>query len=820
MTSKSPSDIWSFVRLERLIQDLRYAARMFARTPGITAIAVLSLAFGIGGNAAMFSLVDKLLVRPLPYSDPGRLARVTGIYPRAAVSFFQQQSRTMDIAGVSVGSDYNLTGHGEATRVFASAVSADFFSVLGAPVARGRAFEPGEDSPGRDSVVIISDVLWKRKFGADPTTLGRVITLNGVNREIVGIMPAGFSFPSSTVEAWVPLRLDPSNFLEYWGTEFVPLVARLHSGAMFPQAQMEIKALVTQFRRTFPYPMARDWNADVAAVPLQRDLMGDVRTKLIILLSSVGVVLLIACANVASLLLSRAAARRKEMALRVALGAARLRIVRQLLTESALLAAAGGAFGILLGMSALSIFKSVLPPATPGLAQAVINWRVVGTIAVLTFVTGLGFGVAPALSSSQIDLSGAIRTGSRRSASVTWTRLRSWLIEAEVALTVVLVVGAGLLVRSLYTLSQVRLGFQPDHILTVSISPNQSACIQRAQCVALYDRVLRSAQGIPGVEDAAIVNTVPLDGPQPSQPVDVEGHPKTIDHPSPLFWFGAISPAYLHVTGIPLLAGREFTEADGPQSAPVLLVTPSTARHFWPGENPIGKHIRIAGAQDWRTVVGVVGDVRQYSLSKDRPEWIPGVMYMPYSQSAREDGQIVAAMNLIVKVRGDSERTAGEMRTLAEQQDPNAPVGKVQPLETIVSSSISDFRATIRVFLGFAGAAILLAAIGIYGLISHWVAQRTFEIGVRVAIGATRRRVVSMVLAQGMRVALYGVSTGLLAALAMTRFVASLLYGVAATDPLTFAGVTALVLAVTVLATAFPAWKAARIDPVKSLRVD
>ena len=813
-------DMWSFVRLETLIQDLRYAVRLFGRTPGFTAIAVLSLAIGIGGNAAMFSLVDKLLVQPLPYREPDRLVRVTGIFPRAAVPVFQQQSRTMDAAGVSMGSDYNLTGQGEATRIVGSAASANLFSVLGAAVAKGRTFENGEDLPGRDSVVILSDALWKEKFGADPGIVGRVIALNGINREIIGIMQQGFSYPSSKVEAWVPLRLDPSNFLEYWGTEFVPLIGRMRPGATLPEAHSEVRALVTAFRSTFPYPMARDWNADSTAIPLQQDLVGDIRGKLIILLSSVGLVLLIACANVASLLLSRATTRRKEIALRVALGAGRFRIVRQLLTESVLLALVGGGAGILLGMSVLSIFKSVLPSSTPGLMQAAIDWQVARAMAALALFTGLAFGLAPALSASQIDLTVSIKTGGARSTTTVWSRIRSGLIGAEVALTLVLVVSAGLLTRSLYSLAEARTGFQPDHILTVRISPNQASCTERAACVALYERLINRARGIPGVADAAIANAVPLDGYQPTVPVDVEGHPKTVDHPAPLLWLSAISPGYTAMLHIPLLAGRALSEADSETSAGVLLITASTARHFWPGENPIGKHIKGANEQKWRSVVGVVGDVRQYSLSQGLPHWVPGAMYVPYAQSAREDGQILAAMTLLVKSSADAALVSHQMRSLAEEQDPNVPVGQVQPLEQVVSGSISDFRSTMRVFLSFAAAALLLAAIGIYGLVSHWVTQKTFEIGVRVALGATRRRIVAMILAQGLRVALYGIGAGVAASLVVTRFLANLLYGVGVTDPLTFAAVTILILGVTITATAFPAWRAARIDPVTSLRAD
>ena len=813
-------DMWSFMRLERLLQDIRYAARMFRRTPGFTAIAVLSLAVGIGGNAAMFTLVNTLLVRPLPYRAADRLIRITGVFPHAAVRFFQQRERTMDIAAVSPGSEYNLTGEGDAIRIVGSATSANAFSVLGAAVGRGRSFEAGEDAPGRDAVVILSNSLWRTKFGGDPSVIGRVIALNGMHREIVGIMPPAFSYPSAQVQAWVPMRFDPTNFLEYWGGEFVPLVARLRAGATLAEAQREIQPLTDEFRKTFPYPMARDWNRDSTAIPLQRDLTGDIRGKLIILLCSVALVLLIACANVASLLLSRATTRRREIALRAALGAVRSRIVRQLLTESVLLALVGGGLGILVGMSALSIFKSLLPASTPGLAQASIDWSVAELVAGLALITGLAFGIAPAISASQVDLAQSIRTGSQRSTGAFWTRLRGGLIGAEVALTVVLVVSAGLLIKSLYTLSEVPPGFQPQQILTVRVSPNASFCTQRPACIALYDRLLEGARGVSGVSEAAIASAVPLDAEQPDLAVDVEGHPKSVDHPAPMLWSGAVSPGYIRMLRIPLLAGRDLTEADGPKSAAVLLISASTARHFWPGENPIGKHIKAANEAQWRTVVGVVGDVRQYSLSKAMPDWIPGAIYMPYAQAAREDGQIPAAMTLLVKARANTDGPAREIRTLAQDQDPSVPIGEVQPLEEMVAGSIANFRATIRVFISFAAAAILLAAIGIYGLVSYWVTQRTYEIGLRVAIGATRSRIVSMILAQGLRVALYGIVAGIIVALAATRFLASLLYGVGATDPLTFAAVTALVLAVAITATAFPAWRASRIDPVVSLRVD
>ena len=809
-----------FISVERFFQDVRFAFRAYRRTPVFTAIAVLSLALGIGGNAAMFTLVQTLLVRPLPYSQPERLVRITGVYPRAGLRFFEEQSRAMDIAAVSGGLEFHLSGLGQATRHVGSSASTNFLSVFGIPVARGRSFNPGEDFRGRDGVVIISHTLWKDRFGSDPSVLGRVIRLNGINREIVGIMPAGFSYPSTRIELWAPMRLDPSNFLEYWGTEFMPMVGRLRGGATLGLAQDEIRNLVTQFRGTFPYPMARDWNADSIAIPLQQDVIGDVRGKLIILLSAVGLVLLIACANVASLLLSRATTRRKELALRVALGAGRLRIVLQLLTECVGLALTGAVLGLLFATSGLSIFKSVLPPSLPGLAEANIDWQIVAAVAALALLTGLASGIVPALSASQIDVTETIKTGSHRATSGFWSRMRGAIIVGEVALTLVLLVGAGLLLRSLFKLSQVDVGFDPARILAVQISPNQDACKERAACTAFYDRLLERTTSAAGVASAAIANSVPLDGQFPTLPVDVEGHPRTLDHPSPMLWLDAVSPGYLRIMHIPLLAGRHLSPSDGPRSPGVVLISAQTAKHFWPTESAIGKHIKPTGSADWRTVVGVVGDVRHYSLNKGLPAWVAGTMYMPYSQAVAGDGQIPAAMTLLAKVESNDAQVKSGIQQLAEDQDPNVPVGRVQRLEDVVSGSIADFRSTMQVFISFAAVALALAAIGIFGLMSYWVSQRTYEIGLRVALGATKQQVVSLILTQGIQVSVYGVIGGIIACVLLTRFLAALLYNVATTDVLTFAMVTALVLGVAAVATAFPAWRATRIDPVKSLRAD
>lgn len=824
LAKEESRDMWSFLKLERLWQDLRYALRTFRKNPGFTAVAVISLALGIGGNVAVFSLVNALLLRPLPYTQPDRLVRVTGVYPKAGFVLFRDLSWTMDVASVSQGSEFNLTGQGAAVRLFGSSISTNLFTLLGVPVERGRNFEAYENRPGRDSVVILSHELWQTKFGGDPQIIGRMVMLSDMSRQVVGVMPPGFSYPSSRVQLWVPTRLDTSRFLDdYWGGPFTPLIGRLRPGVNLPQAQSEISALNAQMLKMFPFPMPRNFNAGATAISLQQDVVGDGRSKLLILLSSVGIVLLIACANVASLLLSRATVRRKEIALRAALGAGRARILRQLLTESVLLSVIGSMLGIFIGIAVLSVFRSVLPQNIPGLADVSIDLPVLGFVAGLAVLTGLAFGSAPALSSAQIDLTESIKTGSQRSTAHAWTRLRSWLIAGEVALSVVLVVAAGLLIKTLYVLSHVNPGFHSAQILTIRIAPNDSQCKERAACIALYNELLRRARSIPGVMEAAVANTIPMDGKfgPATIPVDLADRPRTADFPSPMFVASAITPDYFSMLDIPLLAGRRFTESDAANAAGVVLIPASTAKTFWPNESAVGKQIRRAGEQPWRTVVGVVADVHQFNLTNNPPPGISGAMYMPYAQSSVQSGLILpAAMTLLVKTSADPARVGNEIRKLATDLNPNVPISNVQSMEAMVSESVAGRRSTMAIFISFALAAIVLAAVGIYGLLSYSVTQRTYEIGVRMAIGATRSNIVTLILKQGLLLAVAGVGVGLLVALMLSRFLSSLLYGVAATDPMTFLSVGALLLGVTVIASSVPAWRAAQIDPVKSLRVD
>jgi putative ABC transport system permease protein len=807
--------------VENLWQDFRYGCRTLARNPGFTAVAVISLALGIGGNSAMFSIVNGVLLQPLPYPAPERLVRVTGYYPKGAIEVLRQDSRTMDIAGYQPASEMNLTGQGEAVRLEGSTVSANFFSILGAQAGIGRTFETGEDIPGRDRLVILSHALWQQKFAGDPAVIGRMIAIDGVNREVVGVMPASFGFPSFEEQAWIPLHMDSREAEEFWGKGFMPAIGRLRPGANISQAQNELRPLILHAITRFSYPMARSWNADAAVLTLREDLVHDVRRRLILLLCAVGFVLLIACANVASLLLSRSVARSKEIALRVSLGASRGRILRQLLTESVVLALAGGGLGLALTFLFLAVLKSALGAGTPRLSEAGIDWLSLGFVALLAILSGLISGVVPALSASRVNLAGSIKTGGQRSRGAAGVRLRSSLVACEVALTVVLVVGAGLLIKSLWRLTQVDPGFRPERILTVRISPSQSFCKERAACVALYDELLQRVRGISGVSEVAAVNAVPLSTDVPAVVVDLENHPRNpAETLAPTPWAGAITPDYFRMMRIPLLAGRSFSQADGLKAPGVVLLSASTARRYWPNENPIGKHLKTVWESQWRTVVGVVADVRQYDLANHTPDWIKGTIYMPYPQAVDLTEGIPATMNLLFRTTADTGRVAMEVRQLVASVNPNVPVGEVRAMETVVSASTSQPRSIMWLFVAFAGSALILAAIGVYGVVSFSAAQRTYEIGVRVALGATRSSVFSMVLGQGLRLVLTGLVVGVVASLLLTRMLTSLLYGVAATDPVTFLGVGVLLIATAALAGFLPARKASRIDPLTALRVD
>jgi putative ABC transport system permease protein len=579
--------------------------------------------------------------------------------------------------------------------------------------------------------------------------------------------------------------------------------------------------------------MADTWNMDSIVVSLQEALAGGMRDKLFLLGATVGCVLLIACANVASLLLARTAARQREMAVRSALGARRGRIVRQLLTESVALALLGGASGLLVAAGSLSTLKSVLPADNLLLTSARIDWQILAFLAALAILTGLAFGLAPALQASRLNFAEAFKARGQQGSGIAGMRLRSSLIVGEVAMAVVLVVSAGLLINSLWRLTQADPGFRPEQIVTARIYPpprtvtaqihppsqQQGAVAQdRTATIALYDELLRRARALPGVAAAASANTEPLSSEIPLLPVEMDGHPVTPGGTTTLLWAGAVTPDYFRILRIPLLAGREFTEADGEKSAKVALVSASTARQFWPGENPIGKYIRDVREQERRIVVGVVGDVRQFDMAGKTPSYINGAFYMPYPQSTALDRRMPTAMTLILRTAANAPQLAGDLRRLVESVNPDAPVSEIRTMDAAVAASTSSSRSLMWLFISFGAAALTLAAVGAYGVVSYSTAQRTYEMGVRVALGATRANIFSLVLGQSLRLVLTGLALGLAASLALTRLMTGFLYGVKATDPLTFLAVSLILIITGLLAGYFPARRAARVDPMVALR--
>src|SRR6266850_1997418 len=810
--------------LEVLLQDLRFGARMLIKNPGFTVVAAITLALGIGANTAIFSLVNGVLLRPLPFAQPERLAGMTTYYPKGPLVVMQQQSRTMDIAGNTDSTEFNLTGVDAPVRLTGTSVSANWFSVLGVHTAIGRTFHDGEDQPGKDAVVILSRSLWQKPFWCDPNNFGPFNTPERKNSQVIGVMPSDYRFPSPKTELWVPLHLDPRKTGDYWGSSYMPLTARLRPGATIEQARIELAALRPKIFAAYPWRMPdKSWSNSTVR-PLQELLVGDTRTKLVILLGAVGLLLLIACANVANLLLARATTRQKEVAVRTALGATRWRLARQLVTESVLLAVLGAGLGLFAAIYGLNALKATLPADMPRLTEVTVDSRVLLFTAALAILTGLIFGIMPAAGASRVDLTKALKSGGERSNSGGSHRLSSGLIVGEVAVAVVLVISAGLLVKSLWKLSNTSPGFRSDYILTARITPNESFCEVPGRCQAFYSDLLSRVRALPSVKDVAAVNGLPLSGAWESIPSDVEAYSITPGAHVPMLMERIITPEYFRIMDIPLMQGRLFTDADsGSNAERVTLISKSTAEHFWPGKNPIGQHIKPRWMGNWWTVIGVVGDVKENSMTKNFPEWIDGEMYTPYGpHSIREHGPEAppAELTLLLRTSGVQSQFGSALQSTVAELNRDVPVSQVQTLKGWVAEAVAGPRSTAALFSLFAVLAVALGAIGIYGVISYAVAQRTCEIGIRMALGARRYEVVRLVVGQGARLALIGVALGLGGALLLTRLMSSLLYDVEATDPLTFASVALLLVLVAIAASYIPARRAMRVDPMVALRYE
>jgi putative ABC transport system permease protein len=812
--------------LDGLLQDLRFGIRTLSRNPAFAAVAALTLALGIGANTAIFGIVSAVLLRPLPYVHPDELIATSVYYPKGALAMMQARSRSMDLAGYTDSKEFNLTGRGTPVRLTGNEVSADFFSLLGCKAALGRTFHKDENEPGADQLVILSHALWQQRFGSDPAIVGRSITLEGLNRQVVGVMPASFDFPSPKTQLWIPLRMDRSAVGDYWGSSYMALIGRLRDGATLPQARGEFASMSPAVLAAFPWRMPNDAFAHGTVITLSENLVGDSKPKLLILLGAVFFLLMIACANVANLLLARSIARRKEVAARVALGASRWRIVRQLLTESMLLSAAGGLLGLLIASYGIRILKFTLLAGMPRIEGVDLDATVLLFTAFLTMLTSFLFGLIPARDSSNLNLMTTLKSGGERGGTATHDATRATLVVGEIAISVVLVIAAGLCVRSLWKLSNVNPGFTTGHIVMARITPNQTFCDLPTRCFNFYGDLLSRARTLPGVTDVAAANDLPLSGGDGGEmlPVAIEAHQTRPGAHIPLFSEKIVTPNYFRLMHIPLLRGRSFTEADAaPGAQPTVLVSNTTAAKYWPGKNPVGEHIRAPWQNEWSTVIGVVGDVRDYSMSKQMGDWVDGAIYTEFGPHAiRSSGAQIppAGMILVLQTAGDRLDFAATLQTLVSQINPDVAVSDVRTLESRVSNAVAEPRATASLFSLFAALALLLGGIGVYGVMSYSVAQRTREVGIRVALGSARGEVLYLVLKEAAGLALLGVAIGLAGAFLLTRLIASLLYGVDAVDPITFIGVSILSLLVGLAACAIPAWRATQVDPVVALRYE
>jgi predicted permease len=803
-------------------QDVRFGLRQLRKSIGFTAVATFTLALGIGANTAIFSLVSGILLRPLPYPRPSELVSVTGTYPKGAFVAMREQVHTMVVAAYAEGHELNLTHVGEPVRLTATAVSADLFSVLGAKPELGRAFVSGDDAPGRDNYVILSHELWKQRFGGDPSVIGRSIELEGVNREVAGVMPPDFHFPSIKTQLWVPLHNEPQNPATYWAGDFMPVIGRLHPGATMPQAAAEIRLFQSRVFSLFPWTMPPAWNADVTIVELRKGIVGDVRTKLLLLLGAVALVLLIACANVANLVLSRAAARDKEMGIRTALGAGPRRLARQLLTESVLLSGLGAVLGFAFAAAGLMALKAALPADTPRLLDVHLDWRVLLFTGALAVLTGIAFGLAPALQSFHSVPSSALNASGRGSVVTVSRRLRGALAVAEVGLSVMLVIAAGLMIRSFWTLSHVNTGFRPDQIVSARITPDESFCQDSQRCLAFYRGVVERVRSSPGIRDVALVNTPPLGGRVAKRSFEIEGftHASAIET-QPLFWLDVVTPDYFRVMGIPLVAGRWFTASDEAGGPPVVIVSAKTAKRFWPNGDAVGKQVRFVKESQWRTVVGIVADVRAFDLQRSEPDYMKGTAYVPYTREATlEDGRVPADMSILVRTNTDDPGAGNHLRSTLTASFPNVPVGEFKTMRTVVSDAASSSASTTLLFSVFAGVALLLGMVGIYGVLSFLVTRRTREMGIRMALGAQRTDVLWMVIKEGAQFSFIGIALGVMGAFLAARFVATQLYGISSLDSMTYLTVSLLVAIVSLAACFIPARRAMQVDPMVALRYE
>lgn len=807
--------------MNTLLRDIRFSLRMLLRQPGFTVVAIITLALGIGANSAIFSVVNSALLRPLPFKDSEQLVKLweskfessLGQNFQGSVSYlnlkdWREQNKSFEsIAGYQFA-NYSMQATGSPERVSGVGVSASLFDVLKVTPQMGRAFLAGEDEAGRNRLVVLSDALWRRDFAADPSIVGKNILLGGENYTVVGIMPAAFQFPSRSTQLWVPLDLTHEQVTNR-DEHFLQVIGRLKPGVTPGEAQANLSAIAQRIEQQYPDIQA---GRGVKLIQLQEEMVRFARPALLMLLGAVGFVLLIACTNVANLLLARAAARRREIAIRNALGAGRWRLIRQFLTESVLLFLLGGTLGLLVanwGVDALRAWASRL---LPRVSEIGLDWRVVGFTLLLSFLTGIVFGLAPALQSSRTDVQSALKEGGNSGGATQRNWMRNFLVVVEVAAALVLLIGAGLLIKSFARLQQTDAGIRSDNVLTAAVTLPTAKYSTPQSKTLFYNQVLEKVSSLPGVESAGFVNMVPIQqsGYNGKFWVEEQGYAQGQE---PLAEYRTSSPDYFRTLDIPLTDGRYFSPQDQEKTVPVAIINQTLARHYFPKSSALGKRIRMEDT-DWLTIVGVVRDVRQAGLTQPvLPE-----IFVPYAQAVSPN--LAQSMSLVVRSSSDPAKLTASLRSAVQEVDAGQPIHNVQTMQEIISQSVSDRRLTMWLLSIFAGVAMLLSMIGIYSVMSYVVTQNTREIGIRMALGAQARDVLKLIVGQGLMLALIGIGLGLLGSLWLTKLVESLLFGVTATDPIVFAAVSALLIMVAILASYLPARRATKVDPMIALRYE
>ena len=812
--------------IEALRADLTYAVRTLRRNPGFAATAVITLALGIGANTTIFSLCNAVLFRPLPYAEPERIVMLSERTPDGKLStvapanFVDWQNESRSFSGMaairasSFASSFILGGQSEASRLVGGDASSNFFSVLGVRFMLGRNFLPDEDRPGQDHVAILSYAAWNQRFGADRDIAGKVITLNDESYTVVGVLPATFQFGNtaedfqaqSQVDIWVPLALNPQKLQR--GAHILRVIARLQPGVKLPQAQAELNVIGANLAQQYPQ---NNKDKGIAAVPLTDQVTGSVRVALETLLGAVGLLLLIACANVANLLLGRAAARHKEMAVRIALGASRARLAQQLLTESVFLASLGGIAGLLLALAAITALTPQLPADLSRAAGIAVDTRMLIFTAVISLVTGIIFGLGPLFATWRENAGESLKQNSRF-ASGMQTRLRSGLTVAQIAIAIILLIGAGLMAKSLWALMRVAPGFRSENILTARLSLPQSRYPDNRKIAALEGELLENLRRRPGVQSAGFATYIPLSGFDNGWDFLIEGRPPLPPGTHNVTEYRPVSAGYFETIGIPLLRGRSFTTADTADAPWVVVINDSMAREYWPSEDPIGQRLQIPGWPEWRTVIGVVGDVRHEGLDQAAK----AEMYLPVDQALN----IESEPTIVMRAEIPAGAAVGELRAAVSALDPAIAMDRIETMQQLVSGSVAQPRFRTMILAGFSLLALVLASIGIYGVMSYLVIQRTREFGIRLSLGATRTDVLRLVLKRAAILIAVGTCVGLVGSGLLVRLITKLLFGTAPLDPLTFAAVPVLLAAVALVASYIPARRATRIDPIVALRCE